>query len=138
MSRERSRERTSVLSQRAVSVLQQLKYREDAEWDVNILPFGSLFWKDEMPSMSDFFSAPEDLAVVFGMFGLRIRLWDAEVLPAADRELWETVRAQVPHWALFSRLNLSAEQSLARQQAERQVEREFESFFVDDAGISQH
>jgi hypothetical protein len=49
-------------------------------------------------------------------------------LNTQDQQLWDAVKRQVPHWALFKRLNLSDEQRLARKKAERQVEQEFESF----------
>ena len=66
--------------------------------------------------------------------GLRLRLWDGEVLNAQDQQLWDAVKRQVPHWALFNRLNLSDEQKLAREQQERQVQREFESFGAEHEG----
>jgi hypothetical protein len=65
---------------------------------------------------------------------LRLRLWDGEALDAADLELWDAVRHQVPHWALFNRLNLSDEQRLAREKAEQQVEQEFEYLIAEHDG----
>jgi hypothetical protein len=74
------------------------------------------------------------MAILFKMFGLRLRLWDGEALDAADLELWDAVRHQVPHWALFNRLNLSDEQRLAREKAEQQVEQEFEYLIAEHDG----
>ena len=114
-----------------VAVIAALPYQSDAEWEVNILPFGSIFWKDEMPAIGDLFDKPDDMAVIFKIFGMRIRLWDGKRLNAQDQQLWDAVRDQAPNWALFRRLNLSEEQRLARQKAERQVEQEFESLGSD-------
>jgi len=116
-----------MLTDRTVAVLSKLAYQANAEWEVNFLPFGSIFWKDEMPAIVDIFDRPEDMSVIHAMFGMRIKLWDREALDPQEKELWDAVKAQVPNWALFKRLSLSAEQTLARGRAERQVERAFES-----------
>jgi exonuclease I len=104
----------------------------DAEWQVNILPFGSIYWADEMPSIAEMLDKPEDVLVINLMFGLRMKLWDGEVLDAQEQQRWDAVRAQVPNWALFKRLTLSEQQKLARQEAEDQVEQEFQ-LLADDA-----
>ena len=116
-----------MLSEKIVAVLAALPYQPDAEWEVNILPFGSIFWKDEMPAIADLFDRPEDMAIIHAMFGMRLKIWDGETLDAQDQELWDAVKRQVPEWALFKRLSLTDEQRLAREKAERQVEQEFES-----------
>jgi len=80
-----------------------------------------------MPAIVDIFDRPEDMSIIHEMFGIRLKIWDGEALNVLEKELWDAVKAQVPNWALFKRLSLSAMQKLAREQAERQVEREFES-----------
>jgi hypothetical protein len=116
-----------MLSEKAVALLAALPYRPDAEWGVNLLPFGSVYWKDEMPSLQLLSDTPKDMLIIHEMFGIRLKLWDGEVLSAPDQRLWDAVRSQVPQWALFHRLNLNDEQKQARKEAERQVELEFES-----------
>jgi hypothetical protein len=116
-----------MLSENIIAVLAAMPYQPDAEWEVNILPFGSVFWKDEMPAIRDLFDRPEDMGIIHAMFGLRLKIWDGEILSPQDQELWDAVRRQVPQWALFKRLSLSDEQRLAREKAERQVEQAFES-----------
>jgi hypothetical protein len=113
-----------------VAVLSALPYRPDAEWGVNILPLGSVYWKDELPEMRDMLDT-QDMRTVLRMFGIRLQLWDNEVLSAEDRELWDAVQRQVPDWALFKRLSLSDEQRASRQQAEQQVQQEFDSLGAD-------
>jgi hypothetical protein len=71
---------------------------------------------------------------IHAMFGLRLKIWDGETLSPQDQELWDAVRRQVPHWALFKRLSLTDEQRLAREKAERQVEQAFESIGPEHNG----
>ena len=53
------------------------------------------------------------------------------MLSAQDQQLWDAVKGQVPQWALFRRISLNNKQQQAREEAERQVEREFESLSDD-------
>ena len=115
------------LSEYAVALLAALPYRPDTEWQVNILPFGSIYWADEMPPIGELLARQDDVLIILRMFGTRLRLWDGEVLSTQDQYLWDGIKGQVPPWALFRRLNLNDEQKQAREEAERQVEREFES-----------
>ena len=124
-----------MLSKKMVSVLSALTFKPDAEWEVNILPFGSVYWKDEMPAIGDLFDKPDDMAIIFKIFGMRIKLWDGDALNPEDQRLWNAVKDQVPNWAVFMRLSLSEEQRLARQKAERQVELEFESLGSDPDAV---
>jgi hypothetical protein len=120
-----------MLSEKAVALIAALPYRPDAEWEVNILPFGSMYWKDEMPSLRDLLDKQDHALIIHAMFGIRLKLWDREVLNAQDQRLWDAVKSQVPYWALFHRLHLNDEQKQARKEAEQQVEREFESLSDD-------
>ena len=116
-----------MLSEKAVAGLTALEYQPDADWEVNFLPFGSIYWNDEMPALGDLLDRPDDMLIIHAMFGMRQKLWDGEALNAQDQQLWDAVKRQVPQWALFKRLKLSDEQGLARAKAERLVEQEFES-----------
>lgn len=119
-------DRRIMLSEKIVAVLAALPYQPNAEWAVNVLPFGSIFWKDEMPALGDLFDRPDDMAVIHAMFGMRLKIWDGVTLDAQDRQLWDAVRRQVPQWALFQRLRLTDEQTVARGEAERQAQQAFE------------
>jgi len=124
-------ESSPMLSERMIAVLSALPYRPDAEWGVNILPFGSVYWNDEMPEMRDMLDI-KDMGTVLHMFGIRLQLWDNKALSAADRQLWDAVQRQVPDWALFKRMNLSQEQRAVREKAEQEVQQEFDSLGADD------
>ena len=115
------------LSEKAVSMLTALQYEPGAAWGVNVVPFGSVFWLDEMPSMAELSESTDDTFLIHSMFGLRLKLWDGQALNAEDQQLWDSVKAQVPEWPLFKRLCLSSEQKQAREQAELQVQHAFES-----------
>lgn len=116
------------LSEKAVSMLTALEYEPGAAWGVNILPFGSIFWLDEVPSRVGLFENTDDSFLINSMFGLRLKLWDGQRLDANDQQLWDSVQAQVPEWPFFKRLCLSSAQKQAREQAELQVEQAFKSF----------
>lgn len=115
-----------MLSEKVIALLAALPYRADADWSVNILPFGSIYWNDEMPAIAELVDTPEQMLIVHAMFGMRLKIWDGETLDPQARQLWDGVRGQVPNWALFQRLSLSDEQKLARAEAEKQVEQAFE------------
>ena len=123
-----------MLSAKIVGLLASRRYQPDAEWEVNILPFGSIFWTDEMPAITDLFDRPDDMAVIHAMFGIRLKMWDGVALDTQDQQLWDSVKRQVPQWALFERLILTDEQRLAREKAVRQVEQEFESIGPEQEG----
>lgn len=117
-----------MLSQRTVALLAALAYRPDADWRVNVLPFGSIYWNDEMPSLGELLDRADDVLILHAMFRIRMRLWDGEALNAQDQQLWDAVEGEIPSWPLFKRLRLSDEQKLARHEAELQAERAFETF----------
>jgi hypothetical protein len=119
------------LSEKAVSLLTALQYEPSAAWGVNIVPVGSIFWLDEMPSMAELFERTGDKSLINSMFALRLKVWDGQALNAEDQQLWDSVKAQVPEWPFFKRLHLSSEQKQAREQAELQVQQAFESFSED-------
>lgn len=111
-----------MLSVAAVEVLSRLPYQPDAQLLVNVHPFGGVYWADEMPGIRQFIHClRQDRAVILRMFSIRRELWIAEALSDGDKELWDSIRTQVPTWPLFRRLELTDEDKLARQEAEKQV-----------------
>ena len=114
------------LSEKAVSMLKTSQYDPSAGWGVNIVPFGSIFWLDEMPSMAELFENDDDNLVINSMFAFRLRIWDGQKQSADDQRLWDSVKAQVPDWPFFKRLTLTNEQKQAREEAEMQVQHAFD------------
>jgi hypothetical protein len=65
------------------------------------------------------------------LFSIRFKIWDGKRLSDDEQSSWESARMQVPNWAFFSRLELSADDRRAREEAESAVEKELEAFFAD-------
>jgi hypothetical protein len=123
---------TLMLKPKTVQHLAAMPYRADAEWLVNILPFGGVYWSDEMPDPKEMiFFNPNDQAVILRMFSIRVKLWDQTALSFDEREEWDCVRSQVPSWPLFQRLELSEAQRIERARAQMQMEQEFERLDED-------
>jgi hypothetical protein len=87
-----------MLSEKAIRVLSVQQYRPDSNWEVNIVPFGSIYWTDEWPEniLAELFEQPGDMSMIHSMFGMRIRLWNGEALNSQDQQLWDRVHGQVP------------------------------------------
>jgi hypothetical protein len=83
-----------------------------------------------MPDFLDLAKLSEDERnMVWRLFSLRFKIWDGQSLSNEDGEFWATARAEVPAWALFHRLELSADDREARKKSEGDIEKEFEEFF---------
>ncbi len=120
------------LSEATVAILGGLHFRAEARRMVSLIPLGSIYWEDEMPDYLSLMKLSEDEKnAVWRLFAIRFKIWDSERLSAEDESFWESARSDVPDWALFFRLTLSADDREARRQTEAEVEKEFESFFGD-------
>jgi hypothetical protein len=118
-----------ILSEKAVAVLAGLKYRPEAGWVANLHPLGSIVWNDEMPDSNERFQLPRhDMSTIIFMFAARRKLWDGKVLDAQEQQLWDAVKQEVPEWIFFRRLTLSDEEKAAREEADRQIEEEFDQY----------
>jgi len=110
------------LSQKAVLILSAMHYDPNAGWGFNVTEFGSIFWHDELPDPFALCQNRDDISLIYSMFALRLNIWDGHALTAEDQRLWDSVKAQVPDWALFKRLLLTKQQKQARKDAETEVE----------------
>jgi hypothetical protein len=119
-----------VLTDAIIDLLRRLTVRADARRMVSLIPLGSIYWEHEMPDYLDLAKLSEDERnAIWRLFAIRFKVWDGELLSADDRVFWDTAHAEVPSWALFNRLVLTAEDRDARKKAEGDVEKEFEAFF---------
>jgi hypothetical protein len=124
-----------MLSETAVKELAGLAFKADAEWMVNVLPFGSVYWADEMPDIRQLVHCQEqDRKEILQTFSIRLKVWDGKVLSDDETRLWESMRDQVPSWPLFRRLKLTEDHAVARRKAEKQVAQEFEALSDDPDG----
>jgi hypothetical protein len=121
-----------MLSEATIALLNELHFRADAKRMVSLIPLGSIYWEDEMPDLLDIAKlSDEERNMIWGLFGIRFKIWDDQQLAADDKSFWEAARSEVPDWPLFHRLALSLDDRKAREEAERDVEKEFEAFFGD-------
>jgi hypothetical protein len=57
------------------------------------------------PDIRHLMKIPEDdRDQIFRLFSIRVRLWQGEPLPVADRQFSGTTHSQVPSWAVAGRL----------------------------------
>jgi hypothetical protein len=121
-----------MLSQTTLQYLSTLTYRSDAKRWANLLPLGTICWDDEMPEMRRRVRFPEDdQGTIDRLFAIRLKMWRGEETSEEDELLWEHVRSQVPDWAIFHRLKLSADDQLERIDVEQACAAEFESFLAE-------
>jgi hypothetical protein len=120
------------LSPAVVALLSPFVYRQDAARQICLIPLGGLYWEDEMPEMLELFKlAPDDRHQVFRLFGIRYTLWDGGTLDEDDQQFWDGARSQIPLWALFHRVEISAADRQAYEKAQQTVIDEFESLSAD-------
>lgn len=131
---------SEMLSQATLAYLSELTYRPDAKRQVCVLPLGGIYWDDEMPDLRQIMKVPEDdRNQMFRLFGIRVKLWKGEALPADDQLFWDTARSQMPSWALFQRQTISADDQDAQDEAERATAEGLREFFgrADKVSISE-
>lgn len=88
-----------------------LPYRADAEQRVSWMPYTGVFWTDEIPGLRALAGAmsSEDRHQLFSLFDIRAQMWLGNEISAAEQELWDAARAQVPDYPLFHRLDVDEE-----------------------------
>jgi len=113
--------------------LSGLRYDAKAKEELNILPFGGVFWADEMPHIHDIVKMPEkDRQQLLRLFYIRQKIWKAENLSAREFVEWNITRVQIPTWSLFHRLVPRKKYLEAQVEAEKKIELEFEALGNDD------
>ena len=126
-----------MLSESTVAHLNSLTYRPDAERKICWLPLSGIFWDDEMPNMRLLITGPEaDRIQVLRMFGMRAHLWKGRPLSDEDQQLWDSTRAQVPDWAFFRHLEVSADDQSAQEQAHQDSAAILEYMMADADEVS--
>src|SRR5689334_9451460 len=113
-----------MLSETICRKLAEFTYRPDAKRQVCILPLTGIYWDDELPDIRELMKIPEDdRDEMFRLFGLRRKLWRGMTLQPDEQQLWDTARSEMPRWAFFSRLAISADDQRAQFQVEQETER---------------
>ncbi len=130
-----------MLSPAAVAYFSQLKYRADAARRISWLPLCGIYWEDELSNLQDLMHMPEsDQRLMLRLFCIRIRIWKGEALSDEDRPFWGDIHSQLPDWAFFQRLTISADDQNAQAAAEQAGESVFKSMaevFPDQCTITE-
>lgn len=122
-----------MLSQEAVSYLATRTYRPDAAREIKLIPLSGIYWEDEYPFyVGEDAVSQGDYQQVLRMFALRACLWRGEVLSPEQQEFWDEIYAQVPTWALFKRMEISAEDLQAQNFATQTMD-DFEAAVIAEA-----
>jgi hypothetical protein len=97
-------EKPIMLSKKAIKLLSVQQFNPDSDWAVNLVPFGSIYWKDEWPEetllaelqpgdletlLAEMFERPGDISIILSMFGIRLKIWDGESLSTTPR--WQSI-----------------------------------------------
>jgi hypothetical protein len=121
-----------MLSKVAAEYLSSLGYRADAERKVCFLPFAGIYWEDEIPDLKILMKLPEtDRHLVFRLFSIRQRIWDRQDLDSDDQQFWDEVRVQVPDFALFQRLDISAADRDAQNRVMEETDKAMAAWISD-------
>ncbi len=109
-----------MLSGITLAYLSTLTYRVDAAQKVCWLPLSGIYWEDELPDIHDLTRIPkDDRNQILRLFGMRLRIWKGEALSDECQLFWDEMHWQVPEWAFFQRLMVSAGDLGAQAAAEQ-------------------
>ena len=116
-----------MLSEGALDYLQDLTLQRGAERMACYLPFGGIYWDDELPDFRAFQQLPDkDRNLILRLFFIRFQIWKKQILLDSDQAFWDHAVAEVPHYALFHRLHLNSDD----QRKQAQIEMEVQDFFA--------
>jgi hypothetical protein len=129
-----------MLSESTAAQLNDRTYRADAKWRVCWLGVSGIYWEDEIPDITRTWLLPDgDKNQLLRLYGVRAQIWKGEALSDRDQEFWNEVRSQVPSWAFFQRLRVSADELQAQIDAERSSDDILEALVsvADEVSISE-
>jgi hypothetical protein len=106
-------------------IIQSLVFDPNAKTVASLLPLGSIFWTDELPSMR-FPAFGEDMNLIMRLFAIRINFWESGKIADEAKPLWQVAQQTFPDWAFFRRLQLTAQHRQEHEDAQRQMENLFE------------
>lgn len=130
----------SMLSDELARRLSEMPFREDAERRVSFIPLGSIYWSDEVSERIDDLFEPDNearLAPLVRLFTIRATLWTGAELSNDDRAFWEAAMAQAPDYALFHRLEVSAEDIAAQVDVMSAAHGFWHDFFDEDESAAE-
>lgn len=112
-----------MLSGNAANIIQALAFDAHAETIHCLLPLGSIFWSDELPSLRFLaFNDAADRNAVMRLFAIRINYWNTGEMRPEDKSFWDAAQKQFPNWALFRRMHLTEAERLKHEKVQKQAE----------------
>jgi hypothetical protein len=121
-----------MLSEITLAYLSTLTYRGDAARKVCWLPLSGIYWEDELPDIHDLRRIPEgDRHQILRLFGIRLRIWKGQALSDESQLFWDEIHWQVPEWAFFQRLMVSAADLDSQAEAEQASTEVLEALLAD-------
>jgi hypothetical protein len=108
-----------MLTETTLGFLSTLTHRADAKRRVCWLPWSGIYWEDEMPDILFRNGIPQsELDDILRLFAIRVRLWKGQVLSEREQQLWDETYSEVPQWAFFQRIHISAEDERIQDDAQ--------------------
>jgi hypothetical protein len=125
-----------MLCPEAKAYLDTLCFEDDAPLKACYLPLSGIYWQDEIPDMTAFARLPDvALRDVLALFGIRVKIWRHDELPAEDLQFWAAARIQVPDCPIFRRLAASAVEIAADEQIKEAADDMFVGLLADADSI---
>jgi hypothetical protein len=121
-----------MLSEITLAYLSTFTYRVDAARKVCLLPLSGIYWEDELRDIHDLTRIPEDdRNQILRLFGIRVQIWKGKALSEESQLFWDEMHWQVPEWAFFRRLVVSADDLCTQAEAEQTSTDIVEALLVD-------
>jgi hypothetical protein len=114
---------------------QALQFDAAATIHSNLMPFGSIFWGDEMPPRDEqeFIHHKDCKFALIRLISARKQLWKSGCHTETEQALFAEARKLIPGWPGFSRLSLTPDQRTALQFCEEETDDLMDSFRKDAA-----
>ena len=128
-----------MLSDTTVGYLSKLSYRTDAERRSCLLPLSGIYWEDEIPDFHQLHQLSEDDQIqILRLFGIRLKIWEAQALSKDDQDFWDAARSQIPNFPVFHRLNPTPEELREQKEIEENATKGIMEWFehADQANIT--
>ena len=80
-----------MLSEKAISLLADLTYREDAVREINLIPLSGIYWEDEFPMFGDTAEilSEQDRREIMSLFCIRVALWRGHTPMEYEQKRWD-------------------------------------------------
>lgn len=106
------------------TLLQSLTYNPHAQLKAYFVPYGGIYWEDELPEYKILLSlSDQEYLYPFLMLNVRRKLWAHESLSEEEQRQWKFAQEIYPNWPIFKRLHITEDeyqQQLACEESSNQ------------------